>query len=101
MKIQKLLLGLIFALFTLAASAQTATPGVQKRQVKQQKRILKGAKKGDVSKKEFKHLQGQQRRINRTKKRAKSDGKVTKKERVGIHARQNRASKKIRRAKNN
>lgn len=101
MKIQKLFLGLVFVLFAMAASAQTATPKVTDRQVNQQKRIVKGAKSGDLNKREAVKLEKQQRRINRSKKRAKADGKVTKKERVKLHTRQNRASRNIKRAKKN
>ncbi len=101
MKIQKLVLGLVFVLFAMAAQAQTATPKVTDRQVNQQKRILKGAKAGEVNKKEAIKLEKQQRRINRSKKRAKADGEVTKKEKAKLHARQNKASRNIKRAKNN
>ncbi|PHN06857.1 hypothetical protein CRP01_10580 [Flavilitoribacter nigricans DSM 23189 = NBRC 102662] len=85
----------------MAASAQTATPKVADRQVNQQKRIIKGAKDGEVSKKEAVRLERQQKRINRSKKRAKADGEVTKKERAKLHARQNKASRNIKRAKKN
>lgn len=101
MKIQKLILGLVLVLFGFAASAQTATPKVKDRQVNQQKRILKGAKEGEVSKKELVRLERQQKRINRSKKRAKADGVVTGKEKATLHGRQNRAGRNIRRAKNN
>lgn len=101
MKIQKLLLGLVFALFAFTAGAQTATPKVKDRQVNQQKRILKGAKNGNVDKKEFVKLERQQKRINRSKRRAKADGKVSGKERVKLHARQNKAGRNIKRAKKN
>lgn len=101
MKIQKLLLGFVLVLFTVSAGAQTATPKVKDRQVTQQKRILKGVKDGEVNKKEAVKLERQQRRINRSKKRAKADGDVTMKERAKLHARQNKASRKIKKAKNN
>lgn len=101
MKVQKLFLGLVFVLFAMAASAQTATPKVTDRQVNQQKRIVKGVKNGKLNKKETVKLERQQRRINRSKKRAKADGNVSKKERAKIHARQNKASRNIKRAKKN
>jgi hypothetical protein len=101
MKIQKLFLGLVFILFAMGAQAQTATPKVKDRQVNQQKRIVKGAKAGEVNKQEAIRLEKQQKRINRSKKRAKADGQVTKKERAVLHARQNKASRNIRRAKKN
>lgn len=101
MKVQKLFLGLVFVLFAMAASAQTATPKVADRQVNQQKRIVKGVKSGELNKKETVKLERQQRRINRSKKRAKADGDVSRKERAKIHARQNKASRNIKRAKKN
>jgi hypothetical protein len=101
MKIQKLILGLVFVLFAMAASAQTASPKVSKRQVNQQKRIIKGAKNGTINKQEAIKLEKQQKRINRSKKKAKADGKMTKKERAKLHARQNKASRNIKRAKKN
>lgn len=101
MNIQKIILGLVFAIFALTASAQTATPVVKDRQVNQQKRIVKGVKEGELSKKEVARLERQQRSVNRSKRRAKSDGKVTKGEKARIHAKQNRTSRTIKRAKNN
>ena len=101
MKIQQLIIVLILAFGAMTVTAQTATPAVKGKQINQQKRILQGAKSGEVNKRELVRLERQQRRINRSKKRAKADGKVSGKERAKIHARQNRASRKIRRAKNN
>jgi len=88
--------GLVFPVI-----AGTNTPGVTKRQKKQQKRIFKGVKNGTVTGKEFKHLQKQQRRTQAAKVRAKSDGVVTKRERVRLHKRQNKNSRRIFRAKHN
>lgn len=101
MNLQKWILSLAFLILAVGMQAQTATPVVKDRQVNQQKKILKGAKQGKVDKKEFVRLERQQRRINRSKKRAKADGKVTRKERAGLHKRQNRANRNIRRAKKN
>ncbi len=58
-------------------NAQTKTPKVTKRQIKQQKRIVHGAKSGELTYKEAKNLEKQQKRINRGKRKAKSDGAVT------------------------
>lgn len=92
--------GMIFGLSAVAA-AQTKTPGVNKRQKNQQKRILHGVKSGSVSGKEYKLLQKQQFKTQRAKRRAKSDGVVTGKERVRLHRRLNRTSRSIYRAKHN
>ena len=90
----------IFGL-SVMASAQTKTPGVNKRQKNQQKRIFHGVKNGSITGKEYKKLQKQQIKTQRAKRRAKSDGKVTPKERVRLHKRQNKNSRRIFRAKHN
>ena len=81
--------------------AQTATPGVSKRQVKQTRRIKGGVKSGELTKGETKQLARQQRRIRRDKRDAKVDGVVTRKERGELRARQNSANRRIYRKKNN
>ena len=95
MKLKFLILGFLVFGLSLASQAQTATPKVVKKQIKQQKRIHKGVKSGALTKKETIKLQKQQKHINRTKRKAKSDGVVTKKERAKIHRKQTRASKNI------
>ena len=101
MKIRKLFFALCFAFFAFGLNAQTVTPAVKGRQIQQQKRIVKGVKDEELSKKEVKTLQREQRRINRSKNRAQADGKVTMAERAALHSRQNRASRRIKRAKHN
>ena len=94
----------MFVLTGLPLSSLAAgnnTPGVKKRQKKQQKRIFKGVKNGKITGKEFKVLQKQQARTQRLKVKAKSDGNVTFRERVRLHKRLNKNSKKIYRAKHN
>ena len=86
---------------SVAASAQTGTPGVKKRQKRQQKRIFNGVQNGSITGREYKKLQKQQIKTQRAKRRAKSDGKVTKRERVRLHRRQNKNSQRIFRAKHN
>lgn len=87
--------------FALNTQAQTLTPKVKERQIKQQKRIKQGVKSGELTKREVVKLEKQQRQVNRTKKRAKADGVVTKKERAKIHRKQNKTSKNVFRAKHN
>lgn len=91
---------IIFGL-SVVASAQTKTPGVNKRQKNQQKRIYHGVKNGSVTPKEYRKLQKQQVKTQKAKRRAKSDGVVTRKERVKLHKRQNKNSRTIFRAKHN
>lgn len=102
MKFKVLFIMLFLAGFSLSIQAQsTNTPKVSKRQANQQKRIVKGVAKGDLTKGEFKQLEKQQKNIQKHKRKAKSDGKVTKKERAGLHLHQNKASRNIARKKNN
>ena len=98
-----LFLASIFVIFGLsvAASAQTGTPGVKKRQKNQQKRIFKGVQNGSITGKEYRKLQKQQIKTQKAKRKAKSDGVVTKKERLRLHKRQNKNSRSIFRAKHN
>lgn len=91
---------IIFGL-SVIASAQIKTPGINKRQKNQQKRIYHGVKNGNVTPKEYKKLQKQQIKTQRAKRRAKSDGIVIPKERVKLHKRQNKNSRTIFRAKHN
>ena len=90
----------IFGL-SVIASAQTNSPGVNKRQKNQQKRIYNGVNNGSISGKEYKVLQTQQIKTQRAKKRAKSDGNVSPKERANLHKRQNKNNRTIFRAKHN
>ena len=101
MKIKAILLSLVMIGGVYTIQAQTATPNVSKRQVKQQQRIGKGVRSGELTKGETVALQKQQKRINKSKKAAKADGKVSRRERAAIHKRQNAANRNIARKKNN
>jgi hypothetical protein len=83
------------------ASAQTATPRVTKRQLKQQARIEQGVKSGELKAGETRRLELQQAKIQADKKKAKSDGVVTPAERAKLAREQNRANRKIYRLKHN
>ncbi|MBL57183.1 MAG: hypothetical protein CMP61_08350 [Flavobacteriales bacterium] len=95
---------IILGAFILTAgllNAQTQTKKVNQRQKNQTTRIAKGAKSGELTKKETKQLARQQRDIRKTKRNAKADGVVTRKERAVIHQKQNAANRNIKRKKNN
>jgi Na+-translocating ferredoxin:NAD+ oxidoreductase RnfG subunit len=99
---KKISFGLLLALFAaLTVQAQTGTPRVTQRQVKQTQRIQQGVASGELTRVETRRLAKQQRRIQRSKRRAKADGDVTARERAALHARQNAASRNVRRKKNN
>jgi len=81
--------------------AQTETPRADQRQVNQRARIHEGRADGEVTKREARALNKQQRHIKRTERRAESDGVVSKSERRKLERKQDRASRNIRRAKTN
>jgi Trk K+ transport system NAD-binding subunit len=85
----------ILAGSTAFAAAQTATPGIDKRQANQQQRIDKGVESGQLNAKEAARLQKGQATVQKMEDKAKSDGKVTKAERAKIHATQDRQSARI------
>lgn len=82
-------------------SAQTRTPGADRRENIQKERIRDGIQKGELSRKETRKLVREQRHIERAEKRAGVDGMVSKRERIRLDRKQDRASRHIGRAKNN
>ena len=92
-------IALIITGFVFVNSASAGRAG--KRQVNQQKRIHQGVKSGEITKKEFKHLEREQARLQKSKKRAFSDGKLTGREKLMLEHRQDKASRHIYRAKHN
>lgn len=77
------------------------SPGINKRQHNQKRRIGQGIRSGELTGGEALRLGHQQARIHRQERRLKSDGMFTKRERVRVHKNQNRASKNIYRKKHN
>ena len=104
MRITKTALLFLGAL-ALPAFAQTtardpaSTPGIDKRQANQEKRIQQGVQSGQLTGKEAARLEKGQTRIERMKENAKADGVVTKQERARIEHAQNVESRKIAREK--
>lgn len=90
-----LLIGLIAAAAAVPVYAQTATPGVDARQERQQQRIDQGVASGELNKREAARLERQQGRIAAHEEAAKADGVVTREERAKLHREQNRASRHI------
>ena len=67
----------------------------RKRQAVQQKRIRKGVKSGEITKKEARKLKREQKIIQKEVRDAKEDGVITPKEKAKIKHMQNKASKDI------
>ena len=89
--------------FAGAAFAQStnpaATPGIDKRQANQEKRIEQGVKSGELNKKEAARLEKRESKLQADKEKAQADGKVTKKERKQLNHEADRDSKAIYRQK--
>src|ERR1035441_10825939 len=73
-----ILIIIAFGVLSVVTSAQDKTPEINKREVKQNKRIKEGVKTGQLTKGEAKYLHQEQKQIRNSKRSAKQDGKVTK-----------------------
>ena len=93
--------GLTLLTFAQTPAPGTKTPGITERQQQQQRRIRRGVRSGELTRKETRRLEKGQKEIQQDKKEAKADGTVTAQERQEIHKDQNQASRKIYRAKHN
>jgi hypothetical protein len=97
-----LALGILFGLtVTSLAHGKNKVPVARKRQVEQQQRIGQGIRSGELTKREVRGLEKEQRDIHQEIRESKSDGVVTGAERRDIHQEQNQASRHIYRAKHN
>jgi hypothetical protein len=81
--------------------AQTSTPGIDKRESIQEKRIEQGVKSGALTNKEASKLEVGQTKVEKMEEKAKADGKVTKREHRRIHQEQNKQSQRIYKKKHN
>jgi hypothetical protein len=85
------------AIGSIGAFAQTptATPRVDQREAVQQNRIADGVAKGELTPRQTRHLEKQQRHIRHAEAKAKSDGVVTGAERAKLTAMQDHAGANI------
>lgn len=88
------------SVFARSAPGQQ-TPGVDRRERRQSRRIKQGVRSGSLTRREARNIAAQQARIRRHERRAKSDGVVTARERASLQRRENRASRNIYRKKHN
>ena len=86
MKTVKLSLSaLVLSIFISSiASAQTATPVINERQLNQHERIKEGQESGQLTRKEARHLKMREAKIRHDKREAKADGVVTPQEKTKI-----------------
>lgn len=80
---------------SLAYAASNETPGIDKRQANQDRRIQKGIDSGQLTDREAHRLDKRMNRLDNIEERAKADGKVTKRERKRMHKALNRNSRAI------
>ena len=80
---------------TAPAKDPAATPGIDKRQAEQQKRIDQGVQSGQLTSKDAARLEKGQERVQAMEDKAKADGKVTKQERARIQHAQNVQSRHV------
>ena len=97
----KIVLLASFLLMGYISNAQTATPKIDKREAKQQKRIQNGVGNGSLTPKEASHLEKREDNIQKAEARDKADGKVTPKERRNLKHRENSVSKDINKKEHN
>jgi hypothetical protein len=82
-----------------AASAQTATPGINATQRNERARIRQGVASGELTRPEAARLKAREADIRQDKRMAKADGVVTRDERQGIRKEEAHASRAIHRQK--
>jgi len=95
----KFIVAALAATLTLPAFAQADTPGIDQRQMNQERRIDQGIASGQLTAREALRLERGQERIDRMEDRAKADGVVTARERARIQHAQNIESRRIWREK--
>ena len=93
--------GLTMAQTTPATTPKNpiATPGLDKREANQQKRIDQGVASGQLNAKETNRLDKREAKLNADEAAAKADGKVTHKERMKLRHEAAKDSKAIHRQK--
>jgi hypothetical protein len=91
----------LFGAFVLPAAARTTaapqnTPGIDRREQRQQRRIRRGYRRGSLTRREAARLGRREARVNRAETRARADGRVTRGERRRLNRRLNRLNRNIR-----
>jgi len=103
--VKRILMGLALATLLITtgglASANTATPRVDRREVRQHARIQQGVGSGQLTPGEAARLRMGQHHVHAMEHRAKADGVVTPRERARLTHAQNRQSRHIYRLKHN
>ena len=98
---KKIFLGMLVGALILGTVATAMAGPFTWRETRQQARIYQGVDSGQITHREFRHLERQQGRIEAHRQRAWSDGTITPGETCRLTREQNRASRHIWRAKHN
>jgi hypothetical protein len=85
--------------FSADKPVSNQTPGLDKREVNQARRIENGEQSGQLNTREAARLEHAEDRLDANEAKAKADGKVTAKERARLQAEANANSKRIYRQK--
>ena len=103
MKILRVLFAVatIAALSAITAQAQTLTPRVDRRELRQHERIQQGVRSGELTRGEASRLRAGQRHVDRLEQRAERNGVVTSRERARLDRAQDRQSRRIWKLKHN
>jgi len=94
-RIVSTLLSIVFVAALAANGMAQSTPGVDRRERRQQARIRHGVRSGSLTRREAHRLRRQQALTRALEARAKADGRVTARERVRLQRRENRTSRRI------
>jgi hypothetical protein len=86
---------------TVQVGADTYSPGIDRREDRQQNRIYQGVDSGQITPKEFRRLENEQARIRAAETRMKADGRYTRWERYRTQQMLDRSSRHIYWAKHN
>jgi uncharacterized membrane protein YebE (DUF533 family) len=95
----RILLAALAAFISLPTLAQTATPGIDRTEVRQQQRIDQGVRSGQLTPQDAARLEKGQAHVDRMVTHAKADGVVTRHERQRIRHVQHVQSHRIHHAR--
>lgn len=90
---------MVLGIASLPASAQTATPNLDRREAGQQQRIQQGVQSGQLNARETARLERRQQHLAAHEAQAKADGVVTPGERARLQREAHRNSREIHREK--
>jgi len=98
---KKIFLGILVGTLILGTVTVAMAGPFTWRETRQQARIYQGVDSGQITQREFRHLERQQGRIEAHRERAWSDGNLSASEARRLTREQNRASRHIWRTKHN